>query len=251
MYTASQNKETVRRLYEEYLNKNDHSLLPALISGSYTGPGGLKGPDGFAAPVLALIKAFPGIRWQINELLAEGDKVAISWTWTGVHSAAFNQFEASGRNITNDGMAIYELKAGKIISSRLMTDRLGFLQQMEAIPADLNRLTGPKVAAEQVCFIDKFLVPAAAVSEFRERMKQNRELIRSLPGFIEDAAYEYTDDKDNLVCVTIANWASKEAVDQARIQVQEAYKKQGFDLRAMMKRLHITMERGLYRASAG
>ena len=96
-------------------------------------------------------------------------------------------------------------------------------------------------------FIDRFIVPQKSKQEFLERMNINRNFIKTLPGFIEDSAYERYDEQGNLICVTVAVWASEEAIKKAREAVQAEYKKEGFDLQAMLERLNITMiERGVY-----
>lgn len=104
-----------------------------------------------------------------------------------------------------------------------------------------------KKQEDRVRFIDKFVIPAAAKAEFFERMQINRQLIKTLPGFISDAVYVSTDDSENLNCITIAQWESLEAVTNAKAVVQAEYKKQGFDLSGMLKRLNIKMERGTYK----
>jgi len=78
-------------------------------------------------------------------------------------------------------------------------------------------------------------------------MHKNRNFVKTLPGFIEDAAYENTDNDGNLVCITIALWESVEALDKAKEAVQAEYKKQGFDLAEMLKRLNIVTDRGVYK----
>lgn len=95
-------------------------------------------------------------------------------------------------------------------------------------------------------FIDKFFVPAAAIETFKARTKINRRLIKRLPGFIEDHIYESTDERGNLTCITVATWASAEALSKAREVVQAEYKKEGFNPAAMLEQLHITIERGIY-----
>lgn len=95
-------------------------------------------------------------------------------------------------------------------------------------------------------FIDKFFVPAPGKEEFYERMQINRKFIRSLPGFIEDAAYACTDKEDNLICVTVAIWEDLKALNMAREAVQEEYRRQGFDPAEMFRRLNITADRGVY-----
>lgn len=47
-------------------------------------------------------------------------------------------------------------------------------------------------------------------------MAINRDLIKNLPGFIEDAAYEYTDADGNLICVTIALWNTEQALNKGK-----------------------------------
>jgi heme-degrading monooxygenase HmoA len=100
--------------------------------------------------------------------------------------------------------------------------------------------------SEQI-FIDRFIVPEKSKPEFYERMAINRNLIKTLPGFIEDTVYERIDEQGNLICVTVAVWASEEAIKKAREVVQAEYKKQGFNLPAMLERLNITLvDRGIY-----
>ncbi|HMH22995.1 MAG TPA: hypothetical protein VK563_14510 [Puia sp.] len=115
---------------------------------------------------------------------------------------------------------------------------------MPAIHPDKS--TQHKVNTHKVSFIDKFLIPPAAISEFYERMGMNRSMIKILPGFIEDAAYHYTDDNGNLICITIAHWENMKALNKARETVQTEYKKQGFDTAEMFKRLNIQADRGIY-----
>jgi heme-degrading monooxygenase HmoA len=111
---------------------------------------------------------------------------------------------------------------------------------------EANQTTTKSQTSERI-FIDRFMVPQKSKPEFIERMNINRNLIKTLPGFIEDSAYERTDEQGNLICVTVAVWASEESIKNAREAVQAAYKKEGFNLPAMLERLNITMiERGVY-----
>ncbi|AFD07790.1 ester cyclase [Solitalea canadensis] len=178
---------------------------------------------GFAEPIKPLFKAFPDIHWNLEDLIAEDNKVVVKWDWKGTHSGKFTTFVATGKQITASGIAIYHLSHGKIISTTIHTDRLGFLQQINALPDDLASLSNDPV--NEVQFIDKFLVPAAAKKEFYDRLDINRNFIKKLPGFIRDNAYEYTDENGNTVCITIALWKDKEALSAAKTAVQEEYKK--------------------------
>jgi len=248
MSTVEKNKTVIRRLYEQSLNKKDTALLKDLVSEDYVGFLGLKGAEGFVRPIAPLMEAFPGIQWKIQELFGEDDKVVVRWKLQGTQTTLYNGLAPTGKPITNDGMAIFNLKDGKITNGQVITDRLGFLQELGAVPQDLNQFSNNAAAKDQVNLIDKFLVPPAGKAEFYERMHMNRSLLKTLPGFIKDEAYEYTDNDGNLICVTVAHWANKEVMAKAREAVQAAYKKEGFDLAAMLKRLNITIDRGLYTA---
>lgn len=244
--SSQNNKEIVQRLYEEAMNKRNLDLLKTLISEDITGTQGKKGVAVFEEPIRSLIKAFPDIHWQLQDLFGEGDKVVAHWEWKGTQAEPFGGFPSSGRTVVNGGMAIYRLKEGKIIDVQLQTDRLGFLQGLGVVPANPAALSKPKTHPGSVNFIDKFLIPAAGKKEFYERMRINRDFIRKLPGFIEDHAYEYSDPDGNLICVTIAHWESREAVAKAKEAVQVEYKREGFNPEEMFKRLNIVMDRGIY-----
>ena len=94
--------------------------------------------------------------------------------------------------------------------------------------------------------IDKFVVPQNAFEEFTQRMDYNRCLIRNLPGFTQDMAYQQTGENGNAIVLTIAIWESQEAIDQAKATIQAEYDRIGYRPAAMFARLHITLERGIY-----
>ena len=247
MSTAEKNKQVVQKLYEQGLNKKNFDLVKELISDDCVGFQGVNGAAGFLTPtLLSLFKAVPDAHYNLQDIFAEGNKVGIHWKLLGTQTGAFRNIEPTGKPFTNEGMAVFELKDEKIISSQVLTDRLGFLQSIEVVPADINKLYAMKAHNGQVNFIDKFFIPAAAKNEFHERMRVNRNFIKTLPGFIEDAAYEHTDNDGNVICVTVARWESNDAMAKAKDAVQAFYKKEGFDMTAFTQRLGITIDRGMY-----
>ena len=247
MTSIGENKKLIHKLYEQSLNAKNMELLKDFISEDYIGIGGKKGIAAFEEPFDALFKAFPDIQYKIEEMIGEGDKIVTWWKWQGTHTGQFRNFVATGKQISNEGMAVFEIKGGKIINSRVQTDRLDFLQQLELIPRDLALLSNKKTDTSHIRFIDKFFVPSAAKKEFLERVSINRNFISSLPGFIEDIAYERTDEHGNLVYITIATWQNEDAIKKAMQAVQAEYKKQGFDRAEMYERLKITIDRGIYK----
>lgn len=245
---TNNNKAIITKLFNQILNKRNFELLHTLISPEYKGPGNTKGPEGFKVPLIPLLQAFPDIQWKLQELIAEDNKVFVRWTISASHQHNFNNIPATGKQVVSGGMGIYTLSNGKIVSSTIITDRVDFLQQLNILPADLLSLQR-KANPEKVVFIDRFIVPADAVNEFKSRVQINRSLIRTLPGFIDDAAYETPEKDGSIRFVTVAEWESASAILKAKEAVQEHYKKEGFDLPGMLKRLNIIMERDQYRLS--
>lgn len=93
--------------------------------------------------------------------------------------------------------------------------------------------------------IDRFVVPEAALQEFNYRMQINRNLIKTLPGFVEDRVYRNV-EPNLLNYVTMTVWESDEVIEDAKKVVQAAYQHQGFDMPAMLKRLDIKIDRKIY-----
>ncbi len=138
--TQEKNKEIVLNLYEGVLNMGKLELLNTIFSEEYngfSGPLGVKGVAGFTMTVKGLIAAFPDIKWTIEDLFAEGDKVALKWTWKGINSGEYRGLPPTQKEFTNSGIGIYQVSEGKIINGWLETDRLGFLQQRGLVAQDL------------------------------------------------------------------------------------------------------------------
>jgi predicted ester cyclase len=136
--TADQNKEIIRNLYEEILNTGKWELLAPVIAEDYVGVAGQKGPSAFAETIRGLRHGFPDIQWKVEDLVAEGDKVTVRWSWQGTHSNTFMGIQPTSKLLNNHAIAIYQLRDNQIIHAWLESDRLGFLQQIGMIPQDLG-----------------------------------------------------------------------------------------------------------------
>lgn len=133
----TKNTRLIRSLYEDILNPRKYELLKGAISDEYIGVGGVKGLEGFIGPTLSVINGFPDIKWTIDDILADGDKVVVRWHWNGTNTGSFRGIPASNKAVTDNANVIYQLKDGKIVHAWVQGDRLGVLTQIGAIPADL------------------------------------------------------------------------------------------------------------------
>jgi predicted ester cyclase len=137
------NKEIIQSLYY-LLNKKQFEKLSEIISVDYINPLGGKGVEGFQKSLLELAKAFPDAHWKAEEILADGNKVVVKQKFTGTQTNQFQNFKPTNKNVSVDGITTFELQNGKIIHSQVLTDRLGFLQQLGVLPIDLSTLTNKK-----------------------------------------------------------------------------------------------------------
>jgi predicted ester cyclase len=79
---------------------------------------------------------FPDIQWTLEEMVAEGDKVAARFTMRGTHLGIFFGTPSTGKKIAVQAMNIYRLSGGQIIEETGQPDLLGLLQQIGAVPAN-------------------------------------------------------------------------------------------------------------------
>lgn len=131
------NKEIIRSLYENILNNRKIELLNDIISPDYVGIGGVKGVAGFSSTVMSVIAGFPDIKWMIEDIISEGDKVVVRWHWNGTNTAPFRGIPPSNKTVIDSANVIYQLKDGKIINAWIQSDRLGVLTQIGLIPQGL------------------------------------------------------------------------------------------------------------------
>jgi steroid delta-isomerase-like uncharacterized protein len=139
-----ENKQIVRKIYEDCINRGAMELLPELVSDDYVGVRGERGAAAFANNLTSLRNGFPDIRFTIEDLIAEGDRVAVRWSWQGTHTGVFNGLPASQKHVTNDGIVIYQLEDHKIVRTWIQTDRLGVLQEIGVVPKSLGPRGQPK-----------------------------------------------------------------------------------------------------------
>ncbi len=130
------NKANTRKVFEEILNTGKLELLDLVVADEFTGPHGLKGAAGFAATVRPVIAAFPDVKWTIEDIIAEGDKVVVRWSWKGTNINSFDGFPANNKAVIHHAIHIFQFSGGKITNAWMQSDRLGFYQQIGVISQD-------------------------------------------------------------------------------------------------------------------
>jgi steroid delta-isomerase-like uncharacterized protein len=97
-------------------------------------PGPLNG-EGWQQFIGMFFAGFPDMRLHIEETVAEGDRVAVRWTFMGTHSGPFLGIPPTGKAVTMSAIEVNRVADGKIAEHWVALDQLGVLQQLGAIPA--------------------------------------------------------------------------------------------------------------------
>ena len=133
--SAAENRATISRLYEEVFKDWNVSLIDELFSPSFVdhllnrpAGNGPKGPASVHQLYETLRSAFPDLTFNVHDIVADGDKVAVRWRWNCTHLGSFRGIPPTGRKCEVDGMAIYRLVDG-LIEERWVSTNLDKLAQ--------------------------------------------------------------------------------------------------------------------------
>jgi steroid delta-isomerase-like uncharacterized protein len=138
--STEQNKTLVRRYWDEAWNKGNLAVMDELVATDFDGhplpsdPNFGRGPAGQKQLVGMYRTAFPDVRMTIEDMTAEGDRVAVRWTARGTQTGEMMEIPATGKPTTVTGIIVNRLAAGKIVESWGNFDALGMLQQLGVIP---------------------------------------------------------------------------------------------------------------------
>lgn len=84
-------------------------------------------------------EAFPRYEIIVEDMLAEGDRVAVRGTFRGVNQGAFAGIPATGRAVSAGLMIVYGIENGRIVRHWMEFDRLGLLQQLQSASAGASK----------------------------------------------------------------------------------------------------------------
>jgi steroid delta-isomerase-like uncharacterized protein len=130
----AENKAIVLRSESELWSKGNLAVADELYSPDFVchfvaGPE-WKGVEGIKREVASHRTSFPDWHEEVDDVVAEGDKVVIRFTSTGTQRGEFQGIAPTGRKVRIQEMAIFRLSHGKIVEQWGMPDVHGLLQQL-------------------------------------------------------------------------------------------------------------------------
>ena len=138
------NAALVRRWYDDFANRGDLAVADELFAPSHAEhapslPEPSSGPAGQKRLLLALRAAFPDLRFAVEEVTAEGDRVAVRWLLRGTHRGEFAGLPPTEQAVVIPGMASYRLAGNRIAESWVVWDNALLLLQLGIDPVDDSR----------------------------------------------------------------------------------------------------------------
>jgi steroid delta-isomerase-like uncharacterized protein len=137
--SAEENKTLIREIIEEIWNQGDLAAVDRYFAPDYVDhsplPGQAPGSEGYKQAAAAMREAFPDLRLTLEDILAEGDKVAFRYTMEGTHQGDFMGMPPTGKAFSVGGMIIGRIAEGKGAERWANLDTLGLMQQLGAIPS--------------------------------------------------------------------------------------------------------------------
>jgi predicted ester cyclase len=136
------NKTVARRWFEEIFAGGNLALLDEVVAPGYRNhdpyapPGGWpSGPEGARTLIQTYRTAFPDVRFEILDLVAEGDRVVTRWSATATHGGPLGAAPPTGRKVAITGTNLKRFTAGKVAEEWANFDYHNLLRQLGLLPS--------------------------------------------------------------------------------------------------------------------
>ena len=131
------NATVVRRFVEEVITRGDIDSAAQFVWEDVVEqvpfPGQGPGIEGLKDVLRGMRAAFPDLVFSVQEQVAEGDKVASRFEWTGTHHGPFLGVPPTGRFVRVWGIVIDRLEGARIKDTRIIMDIFGLMMQLGAL----------------------------------------------------------------------------------------------------------------------
>jgi steroid delta-isomerase-like uncharacterized protein len=138
---TEKNKQIVQRFVDEMWNEGKLDVADEVLAQDYiehpstpdeAKPSEPTGPHGMKQFVGMFRNAFPDMKFTIEHMLAEGDRVAIHLVGRGTHLGNLHGLAPTGKRVVIGGAAIHRIENEKIVETYQVVDRLSLREQLGA-----------------------------------------------------------------------------------------------------------------------
>lgn len=134
--TPAEASELVRHIMEDGFNRQDLSVVEESFVEDYVRHGnGINSVNSLAEHIEDLEarhRAFGDARFEIEQMISDGDNVAVRYTFHGVHQDTYLGVPATGRAVSRASAAFFRIEDGKVAEGHIVSDGGGLLAQLTA-----------------------------------------------------------------------------------------------------------------------
>ncbi|HEY9622852.1 MAG TPA: ester cyclase [Crinalium sp.] len=139
--TSAASKALIYRYYEEVWNQRNLAVLDEIIDLHHvryeTGTvRELVGPDGVKQFIQVFIAAFPDLHFSLEDVVAEGDRVAARWVFQGTHDGYLRDIPPSGHSVMIPGISFARVANNKFVEYWTSWDAFLLLNEIGAFDLD-------------------------------------------------------------------------------------------------------------------
>jgi steroid delta-isomerase-like uncharacterized protein len=132
---VNENERVVQKIIEA-VNRHDVDVEMEYMADDMTYVNdsvGTSDKNGFRDALVMFYAAFPDVKYQLNQMVSEGDTVVVELTVTGTHRGEFLGVPPTSKKINTHLAVVMEMQAGKVKRWRTYTDTATLMRQLEAI----------------------------------------------------------------------------------------------------------------------
>jgi len=135
-----QNKEVVQQMLENVFSGGDMDAIDEVIAPDFIEheelpPGMPAGREGIKASIAMMHAAFPDFTVTIDDMIAEGDRVAVRLTWSGTQDGEFMGMPPTGKSFSMNVFDIFRMEGGQVVEHWGLSDTMAMMTQLGMMPA--------------------------------------------------------------------------------------------------------------------
>jgi len=139
------NKQIVHRFIEQCWNEGNTSQVADNLADNVrihdpVFPNLTSGANNMRVHIETTRRAFPDIKFSIDDTIAERNEVVIHWTARGTHKGDFLGMHPTGRKATVTGTSIYRLDGGRIVEQWAHWNLMSMMEQL-GVPTGVKEQT--------------------------------------------------------------------------------------------------------------
>ena len=132
-------KELARRWFAEVMNQGNEDTIDEICAPNFVDhdplPGTAPDRDGLHDFVKQIRTAFPDIETSVDDMLVEGDEIAVRSTFRGTHDGEFMGIPATGKKVEVANYDFVRMENDQAVEHWGTIDSAALMEQIGAVPA--------------------------------------------------------------------------------------------------------------------